>query len=186
MVNFDRAQTGTPDPLIVRSVRPMNWLMAMDPTPVTDERTCPVVTRVQNMDHCLTGLAEYVASIESTHGTRSPGWARHAARAFGFRSYRFTRMLIEPPSMKGTSSSGCTGGDASDHNVMSYPESSAESCTTGLIRLSHGASGAIVVLVRVLVLLRRRSTRCDDPAIRIHAHKEETVSEFDAASPAPD
>lgn len=49
MINFDRSDSGTPDPLIVRSVRLMNWLIANDPTSVTGERMRPVVTRVQNM-----------------------------------------------------------------------------------------------------------------------------------------
>jgi AcrR family transcriptional regulator len=49
MIGFEGDVSTGPDPLIVRSVRLMNWLVANDPSSVTGERMRPVVNRVQNM-----------------------------------------------------------------------------------------------------------------------------------------
>jgi AcrR family transcriptional regulator len=48
-IDFARANPTGPDPLVVRSVRLMNWLVANEPTAVTGDRMRPVVNRLQHL-----------------------------------------------------------------------------------------------------------------------------------------
>ena len=48
-IDFNRPNPTGPDPLVVRAVRLMNWLVANDPASVTGERMRPVINRIQHM-----------------------------------------------------------------------------------------------------------------------------------------
>lgn len=63
MIDFERTSTDGPDPMIIRSVRLMNWLVANDPSLVTGERMRPVITRVQNMYQDRFGIEPETARL---------------------------------------------------------------------------------------------------------------------------
>jgi AcrR family transcriptional regulator len=48
-IDFNRANPTGPDPLVVRSVRLMNWLVANEPTAITGDRMRPVINRLQHL-----------------------------------------------------------------------------------------------------------------------------------------
>ena len=63
LIDFNRTSPAGPDPLVVRAVRLMNWLVANDPASVTGERMRPVITRVQNMYQDRFGIDPEMARL---------------------------------------------------------------------------------------------------------------------------
>jgi AcrR family transcriptional regulator len=48
-IDFTKPNPTGPDPLVVRSVRLMNWLVANEPTVITGDRMRPVINRLQQL-----------------------------------------------------------------------------------------------------------------------------------------
>lgn len=63
LVDFNRPMTQIPDPVTVRSVRLMNWLVANDPDALKGDRLRPVMNRLRHMYEDRFGIAPDTALL---------------------------------------------------------------------------------------------------------------------------
>ena len=62
-LDFNRPGAEIPDPLTVRSVRLLNWLIANDPDSVTGDRMYPLVNRLKHMYEDRFGIDPDTAAL---------------------------------------------------------------------------------------------------------------------------